>query len=221
MRFVPGQTITRRYHRGRWCTWAQAMRVISDDEHGLLLWQPAGSDFATLVDADGSTLHEVTPDEMRDPTLTIRPWQGDVLILMPPRASWPVWWFFTDGTFTGWYVNLEEPCTRHPDEVLTKDLVLDITVTPDRRWAWKDTDEFARRTGPARRPRLTAQPSRYSHPSGRHSKLSATSSRTLRPVVTRSSARYVARCPITITRRPSHRLGRSASAHATRPIACS
>ena len=31
------------------------MQVISDDETGLLLWQPAGSDFAKLIDADGNT----------------------------------------------------------------------------------------------------------------------------------------------------------------------
>jgi hypothetical protein len=59
--FEPGQVITRRYLRGQWCTWAQSMRVISDDETGLLLWQPDGSDLATLVDADGNTPHEVTP----------------------------------------------------------------------------------------------------------------------------------------------------------------
>jgi hypothetical protein len=147
MRFEPGQVITRRYLRGQWCTWAQAMRVINDDEHGLLLWQPAGADFATLVDADGSSLHEVTPDQMRDPRLTVRAWQGDVLILMPPRASWSVWWFFEEGVFSGWYVNLEEPCIRRRNGVQTKDLVLDIVVTPQRRWQWKDTDEFDRRTG--------------------------------------------------------------------------
>jgi hypothetical protein len=62
------------------------MRVINDDEAGLLLWQPAGSDFAKLIDADGNTPHELTPDRMRDPGLTIHTWQGDVLILMPPAS---------------------------------------------------------------------------------------------------------------------------------------
>jgi hypothetical protein len=147
VRFEPGQVITRRYLRGRWCTWAQAMRVVADDERGLLLWQPAGGDFATLVDADGSDLHEVAPDQMRDPRLAVRGWQGDVLILMPPRAAYSVWWFFEEGVFSGWYVNLEEPYVRRRDGVQTKDLVLDIVVTPQRRWEWKDADEFDRRTG--------------------------------------------------------------------------
>ena len=63
------------------------MQVISDAEGGLLLWQPAGGDLATLVDADGRTRHEVTPDRMQDPKLAVRAWQGDVLILMPPQAA--------------------------------------------------------------------------------------------------------------------------------------
>ena len=147
VRFEPGQIVMRRYVRGRWCTWVQAMRVIDDDEHGLLLWQPAGGDFATLIDADGNTPHEVTPDRMRDPRLAVRAWRGDVLILMPARAMYSVWWFFEEGVFSGWYVNLEEPYVRRLDGVQTRDLVLDIVVTPERRWEWKDADEFDRHIG--------------------------------------------------------------------------
>jgi hypothetical protein len=147
MRFGLGQVITRRYLRGAWCMWAQAMRVIGDDECGLLLWQPSGGDLATLVDIDGSTPHDVTPDRMQDPKLIVRAWQGDVLVLMPPQASYSVWWFFEGGAFSGWYVNLEEPFVRLPDEVHTTDHVLDIVVTPLRQWEWKDADEFDRRIG--------------------------------------------------------------------------
>ncbi|WP_091346465.1 DUF402 domain-containing protein [Micromonospora rhizosphaerae] len=148
MIFEPGQVITRRYLRGRWCTWVQPMRVVSDDTHGLLLWHPAGSDFARLVDADGNTQHEITLDQMRDPKLTILTWQEyDILVLMPPAAAYSVWWFFRDGVFAGWYVNLEEPYVRRPDGVDTTDLVLDLVVTPQRQWEWKDTDEFAERIG--------------------------------------------------------------------------
>lgn len=147
MSFDTGQVITRRYLRGQWCTWLQPMQVISDDETGLLLWQPAGSDFARLIDADGNTPHEVTPDRMRDPRLTIDTWHGDVLILMLPETAYSVWWFFQEGDFTGWYVNLEAPYVRRHDGVETKDLVLDIVVTPQRQWEWKDIHEFDRRTG--------------------------------------------------------------------------
>ncbi|TYC20642.1 DUF402 domain-containing protein [Micromonospora sp. MP36] len=66
---------------------------------------------------------------------------------MPPAAAHSVWWFFQAGTFAGWYVNLETPYTRGPAGVDTNDQLLDIVVTPQRRWEWKDTDEFEARIG--------------------------------------------------------------------------
>ncbi|WP_200215255.1 DUF402 domain-containing protein [Micromonospora coerulea] len=148
MVFESGQVITRRYLRGGRCTWAQPMRVLADDEQGLLLWHPAGSEFARLVDADGRTQHELTVDRMRDPKLTVLTWQDyDLLVLMPPKAAHSVWWFFQAGSFAGWYVNLEEPYVRRPDGVDSDDLVLDIVVTPQRQWEWKDADEFDGRIG--------------------------------------------------------------------------
>ncbi|MEU8664142.1 DUF402 domain-containing protein [Actinoplanes philippinensis] len=148
MRFQPGQTVTRRYLRGRWVMWEQAMRVIRDAPWGLLLWQPVGGDFARLVDADGSTGHEVPPDAMTAPRMVSSGWlHYDVLILMPPGVAHAVWWFFRDGEFAGWYVNLEAPYVRRGDAVETIDHVLDIVATPRREWRWKDEDEFAARLG--------------------------------------------------------------------------
>jgi hypothetical protein len=124
------------------------MRVLADDDGGLLLWQPVGADFATIVDADGNTGHDLSPDRMREPRLRARAWQGaDIVMLMQPEARHSVWWFFEDGVFAGWYVNLEEPYTRWPGGVQTTDHVLDIVATPERRWEWKDLGEFERHTG--------------------------------------------------------------------------
>ncbi|MEU2611928.1 DUF402 domain-containing protein [Micromonospora sp. NPDC007271] len=86
-----------------------------------------------VVDADGNTPHEISIDLMRDPKLTVLPFKE--------------WWFFREGVFSGWYVNPEEPYLRRPDGVDTTDHVLDIVVTPERQWAWKDTDEFTERVG--------------------------------------------------------------------------
>jgi hypothetical protein len=147
MRFEPGQVVTRRYVRGPWLTWAQPMWVVSDDDAGLLLWHPDGSDYARLIDTGGATLHDTTPDRMLDPKLTVHPWQGDILVLMPPGAAYSIWWFFEDGRFDGWYVNLEEPYVRRPESVDTTDHVLDIVVTAEREWRWKDEDEMARLIG--------------------------------------------------------------------------
>ncbi|WP_239141102.1 DUF402 domain-containing protein [Actinoplanes campanulatus] len=146
--FEVGGIVTRRYSRGGRCTFEQPLWVVTDDAAGLLLWHPLGGGYLRMTDADGRTLHDVTLDRMRDPVLAPAAWTGaDVLILMPPGAAHSVWWFFRDGVFDGWYVNLEAPCTRRPDGVDTVDHVLDIVATPDRAWRWKDEDEFAERTG--------------------------------------------------------------------------
>jgi hypothetical protein len=103
---------------------------------------------ARLVDADGNTQHEISIDRMRDAILTVAPFTGhDILVLMPAGAAYSVWWFFRAGVFAGWYVNLEQPYVRRSDGVDTTDHVLDIVVTPQRQWEWKDTDEFTERIG--------------------------------------------------------------------------
>ncbi|MFG1990521.1 DUF402 domain-containing protein [Actinoplanes sp. NPDC048988] len=143
MRFEVGQTITRSYLRGSWRTWAQAMRVVADDDDGLVLWQPVGADFATIVDADGKTGHDLSPARMREPRLVSRRWEHvDLLMLMRPGAAHSVWWMFADGVFDGWYVNLEAPFARVDGGVVTTDSVLDIVVTAGRDWRWKDAAEF-------------------------------------------------------------------------------
>jgi len=124
------------------------MRVVRDDEAGLLLWLTAGSEFASLVDADGRTGHDLPLDELREPQLTKQRWRDyDVLQWMPAGAAYSIWWMFGGGAFAGWYVNLESPYQRHPEGVDSVDLVLDIWVEPDRTWSWKDEDELAARTG--------------------------------------------------------------------------
>jgi predicted RNA-binding protein associated with RNAse of E/G family len=40
-------------------------------------------------------------------------------------------------------VNLEEPLRRWSGGVDSEDYFLDIEVRPDRRWHWRDEDEFA------------------------------------------------------------------------------
>ncbi|WP_051808500.1 DUF402 domain-containing protein [Actinoplanes subtropicus] len=139
--------VLQRYFRGDRCTFVRPMRVVRDDQDGLLLWLTAGSEFAALVDADGRTSHDLPLDELNEPRLTRQRWRDyDVLEWMPAGAAYSIWWMFADA-FAGWYVNLESPYERHPEGVDSVDLVLDIRVEPGRAWNWKDEDEFAARTG--------------------------------------------------------------------------
>jgi predicted RNA-binding protein associated with RNAse of E/G family len=53
-----------------------------------------------------------------------------------------MFWAGVERTFVGWYVNLQVPFRRTHVGFDTADQVLDITVSPDRAWQWKDEDEF-------------------------------------------------------------------------------
>lgn len=148
MPFAVGQVVLRRYFRASTYSFVKPMVVVRDDEAGLLLWMTAGTEVAGLEDEDNRTLHTVALDEMRSPRLVRKTWGvNDVLILMRPGAAHSVWWFFREGGFAGWYVNLETPYTRNADGVDATDQVLDVVVASDRTWVWKDEDEFADRIG--------------------------------------------------------------------------
>jgi Protein of unknown function (DUF402) len=148
MPFEPGRTVLRRYFRGSRYTYVQPMRVISDDDAGLLLWTPAGSEFAVLRDADGRSQHDLPIDEMSAPRLVRKTWRDNDILVLRPHDGWhSIWWFFENGGFVGWYVNLETPGTRHENAIDLTDLVLDVWVEPDRTWEWKDEDEMAARIG--------------------------------------------------------------------------
>ncbi|HEY2795157.1 MAG TPA: DUF402 domain-containing protein, partial [Micromonosporaceae bacterium] len=65
-----------------------------------------------------------------------------------PERDHSVWWFFEpDGSFAGWYVNLESPTRRWANGTDILDHALDIWVEPDRTWSWKDEDELTERSG--------------------------------------------------------------------------
>ena len=148
MKFAPGEVLVRRYWRGGRVVLMHVLRVAADDERGLRLWLPAGSPYWRLARQDG-------PPAQSDPQgtrLTRQIWTGtDVMIWMPEKKAYSVYWLWSDGAFAGWHVNLEEPYVRWADRgcagVDTADQALDLVVRPDRSWRWKDEDEFHARTG--------------------------------------------------------------------------
>ena len=129
------------------------MRVVADDDRGLLLWISAGDPSYSLRADDGRTIRSMPFAEWitRDRVLTPGTWEGPgVLKLIPPGAAHSVWWFWTDeGDFNGWYVNLEETGVRWRDgDLAGVDIVdqdLDMWIEPDRSWLWKDEHELADR----------------------------------------------------------------------------
>ncbi|WP_307244033.1 DUF402 domain-containing protein [Catenuloplanes indicus] len=153
MGFAPGRLIMHRNVRHHRIGWVRPVRVVSDDERGLLVWLDRGTRVLNEVATDGRGLRAMPFSEWvgLDYRLDETVWQGPgVLKFMPPGEAHSVWWFRDDaGTFSGWYVNLEAPVLRWDDgAVAGVDMVdqdLDIVVAPDRTWRWKDEDEFAER----------------------------------------------------------------------------
>jgi hypothetical protein len=153
MPFQTGRVILHRHFQRDQLAWLRAMRVVSDDERGLLLWIAPSSPALSLRADDGRTIRSMPFAEWigRKRRLTTGTWEGPgVLKLIPPDAAHSVWWFWGDkGDFAGWYVNLEEPGVRWDDgEAAGVDIVdqdLDIWVEPDRSWLWKDEHELAER----------------------------------------------------------------------------
>ena len=153
MPYAPGREVLYRNIDGPRLASVRPCRVVSDDDRGLLLWLARGSAVGVEVTRDGRGLRDMPFDEwVTQETLVVaRTWQGPGLLkFIPPDADHSVWFFRDDrGTFTGWYVNLEERALRWDDgEVAGVDVIdqdLDVVVHPDRTWTWKDEDEFTER----------------------------------------------------------------------------
>lgn len=143
MGFRHGQTIVRRFlHPDRRLAAVGAVQVVADDGHGLLLFSDLGSQAMVRTDLSGTrtrSLPLATELAMTTMLSPLRRTNQRSLLLMPPGASHSVTWdWLPDGTFKGWYVNLETPPRRWPGGVDVHDQVLDVVVAPDRSWAWKD-----------------------------------------------------------------------------------
>lgn len=153
MSFETGRLILHRNVRFGRFGWVRPTRVVCDDDRGLLLWLAEDTMVAHEVAADGRGMRAMPFSEWIDLSYRVEqvPWRGPgVLMLVPPGAAHSVWWFRDRaGAFSNWYVNLEEPAVRWDDGAVagvdTVDQDLDIVVTTDRSWQWKDEDEFAER----------------------------------------------------------------------------
>lgn len=124
-------------------------RVVEDRADGagggLLLWIAPGTPVWRAQLPPGAHLRDLPPGGSY-PLRASRWRRGGALILQPAGAGHAVWWTFTEEQeFRGWYVNLESR-RREGTDIHVIDQELDITVAPDRRWAWKDEESFAAKT---------------------------------------------------------------------------
>ncbi len=165
----PGETVVHRYGREGRTRFARLARVVRHDADGLVVWVAGGAPAVEQAMADGRDVRAAPlPERFTGPrTRRLTTWRGPgILTHVPPGGrGWSVWWFFTaDGTFTGWYGNLEAPHVLRTTAVGTHlvdtaDRALDVVVDPDRTARWKDADEFELLTalGTRWRPEQAAQ----------------------------------------------------------------
>ncbi|WP_306204281.1 DUF402 domain-containing protein [Actinoplanes sp. RD1] len=145
--FAPGTPIVRRFlHPDGRIAAASAAYVIADDERGLLLWSDIGSAVMRRTTLSGTPTRDLPISEELGMTTMLSPTVREhvkSLLFLPRDAAHAVSWSWrADGAFAGWYVNLETPAQRWPGGVDSSDQVLDLLVTPDREWHWKDEEDL-------------------------------------------------------------------------------
>jgi len=136
----PGDAVVLRYITTRdgvpGASWP--CRVVADRDELLALYV-----------AEGTVFKEWQPSPAApDRRLADTRWRREVLRLMAPGRWHSVWliWQPGDGrAFSGYYVNFEEPFRRTAIGFDTNDHTLDIVVTPELRWSWKDVEDFDER----------------------------------------------------------------------------
>jgi Protein of unknown function (DUF402) len=148
MTYHPGDTVVRRFlHSDRRIAAVQAARVVSDDDRGLLLFVDIGAESMRRTDLTGApTRHLSVADELAMPTMLapVRRETFRSLLLLPPGAPHSVSWsWLADGTFAGWYANLETPARRWPGGADSHDQTLDVLVGADRSWFFKDEEDLS------------------------------------------------------------------------------
>jgi hypothetical protein len=116
--------------------------TVAEDAGDLVTWIAPGTPMVWADARDGEgrlTPHESWGHERRA-------WSGDgVLSLTPAERRHAVWHFWaSDGTFRGWYVNLQSETTRAAGAFDTTDWQLDLWITADGAVEWKDEDDLAR-----------------------------------------------------------------------------
>lgn len=119
-------------------------RVVEDRDDLVALFIAAGSPYKARPKKPAA-------EKRREPRTPLPPdeyvWRNDTLRLMLPERSHSVSLSWAPESnarrLLKYFVNLEEPFRRTPVGYDTQDHTLDIEVTPDLAWRWRDEEELA------------------------------------------------------------------------------
>ena len=112
-------------------------RVLRDDERELVLYISEGTRFHFPPGA--------WPFGQAHPWAGREGWTGyGVVVRHRPGDAHAIWhlWDGADRRFAGWYVNMQAPFERDGASFTTQDHELDIWITADGNWQWKDEQEL-------------------------------------------------------------------------------
>lgn len=135
----PGEQVLLRHVTHGRVVMALPSTVIADDERALATWVAPGT---PIVYPEGLSEGRLLPVD--DWKLDRRPWHGrGVVDLSPVGRSHMIRHFWDgDGSFRGWYVNIQEPFVRRGNVIDTMDHQLDLWIEPSGAVEWKDEDHL-------------------------------------------------------------------------------
>jgi hypothetical protein len=139
---VPPPVVTfRSIFRGRLLYATPGWLLEETAEHVVLALVP-GAETRQLVGPRGDHLRTIAAGRERTELMA---WHTNrVVWLMPFGAAHAVghFWNAASGAFLGYYINLQAPLRRSAHGFDSLDHVLDVVVSPDGAWRWKDEDEL-------------------------------------------------------------------------------
>ncbi len=138
----PGDTVLlRSVYRGR-VRFAMPHRLVELTPERVALYVGPGTRGKRFA---GSPLHQVEDLSTYDWSLGDHVWTRNRALRLTPFGaahSVDLLWDADTDDLRCWYVNLQEPLRPTPLGFDTRDRALDIVVSPDRSWAWKDEDHL-------------------------------------------------------------------------------
>lgn len=137
-RWDRGQSILIR-HIWRKAVWyAIPVIVVDDTPERLIVFLRAGTQTEwTMVNFTDGTLSG--PDA--------HIWHSTNQLIFLEKNSFhavSLFWNADNGKFRNWYVDFQDPIRRVKDGIVTFDRALDIVISPDMNWRWKDEVHFQR-----------------------------------------------------------------------------
>jgi hypothetical protein len=153
--FMPGDVAVLRYRRNEPADVVMPVRIIDDSPRFMALYICPGTALKGQATVDGQKLTRDIPflqPEKMIGGLADYTWSRNyVLQSIRPGEARSTWllWSEQGWSLRAWYVNLQAPVQRTSIGFDTADYLLDIDITPNLQWAWKDRDEVedARRHG--------------------------------------------------------------------------